>query len=134
IGYTKIARSGPETVLRGVLETEPGRRIAVLWADAADTLRITALDSTAPHAEAQEIPLAHLDGGLLAVTVPADADALVIENAHGRIIQPLPRPVPLAGGDARLEPAPAQRRDRRAPASGGRVLGAAARRLGLKRS
>ena len=134
IGYTKIARSGPETALRGVLETEPGRRIAVLWADAADTLRITALDSTATHAEPQEIPLAHLDGGLLAVTVPGDADALVIENAHGRITQPLPRPVPLDGGDARLEPAPAQRRDRRAPSPGGRVIRAAARRLGLKRS
>lgn len=133
IGYTLIMRNGPETALQGVLETEPGRRIALLRADARDTLRITALDSSAPQAEAQEVPLAHLEGGLLALTVPDGADTLVIENPHGRVAQPLPQPVPLAGGDARLEPAPAPVRDEGAPAPSRHPLRAVARRLGLKR-
>ena len=136
IGYTLLARTGPEVVLVGVLETAPGHQMALLRADAADSLQVTVLETAAQTSGTTEAPMAQLDGGLLAVAVPRSATSLRVANQHGAVTLPLPRAVALAGGDVRIESVPAPVRPEGVLELGKRSARGAARRLAaaLKRS
>lgn len=100
IGYTLLARTGPEVTVAGVLDVAAGHRVALLRVDAADSLQVTALEEETRTGAGTEVLGARLEGGLLAVSVPDGTGSLRVANPHGVVVLPLPRAVELSAAEA----------------------------------
>lgn len=133
IGYTLLTRSGPEAAVAGVLQTGPGRRVALLRADAADSLQVTVLEEGVLKGAGAEVPVVHLDGGLLAVSIPDGAGSIRVANPGGAVVLPLPEAVGFCEESSRRAEIPAAIRRPGAVESGKRVGRGVARRLGIRR-
>lgn len=109
IGYTLLARTGPEAVVVGVLETEPGHRIALLRTVATASLELSVLRGGDAHGTGTKPHVAHLEGGLIAVSVPEGFESIRLADPHGAVVLPLPKAVGFAQDDARRVTAPTSR-------------------------
>ena len=107
IGYTLLVRTGPRAAVAGVLETGPGGRVALLRADAPQSLHITVQPEGAARRGETEAFLAHLEGGLIAVSVPEGSGSVRVANPQGAVVLPLPEAVAFSDESPRVASVPA---------------------------
>lgn len=97
IGYVHITRAGPMAEMLSVLETAPGRRVALLRVQRPASLRISTLRGIDQDRPGEEIPTVSLRDGLLAAALPSTVRGsdrrIRVADADGAVIVRLPDPV-----------------------------------------